>query len=744
MSSERLRRFFVPEKGGYRIAKAVRDICVFSRQNILRDPPFSHLDLISCRNVLIYLDPSLQQRVLQVFHYALEPHGLLLLGSAESPGAASELFEPVSKRYRLYRRRPAPARPLDLDFARATPALSALASQRPRVAESPAKETDSLGDALDQFLLSRFALHGVVVNEPFEILHFRGDTSRYLAHTAGAASLDLMRLVRPELATPLRRALRGVMATEQPAHEPHIALADDALTRHVAIDVFPFEPAPGGGRRFVVLFEDESEPAPTPTEPPPTKQRGGKRRKAPKAAQEPTRDVQRRSDELAATKRHLVDVVEQHTATEEQLRAAGEEIQSSNEELQSMNEELETTKEEIQSTNEELTTLNEELRHRNRELGELASDLANVFANTTIPIVLVGHDLRLRRFTPAASNVMKVIPTDVGRLLSDVKLSFSLPNIAKHIAATVETLKVSEHVLRDEHGTWWSLTIRPYQTVDRRVDGAVLVFSNINTAKRSEAVATKSSREGRAALAGAEEARAALARANEALTAGKVAERNAFLRKLDSAREDERRRLARELHDQVGQHLTALGLGLERLVDAAARAGVDARVEALRELVATLGEELHAIALRLRPKALDDFALEAALSSYVQEWANQSGIAVDVDVDARADAKRLPPEVENAVYRIVQEALTNIVKHSHATRASVLIKRRDSQLHTIVEDNGSGFDARALLEDSGGGIGLGLLGIRERVVLLSGTMDVESGERGTTLFVRLAIDGAGT
>jgi two-component system, chemotaxis family, CheB/CheR fusion protein len=738
VSPERLRRFFVPEPNkGYRIAKSVRDLCVFSRHNVVRDPPFSHLDLISCRNVLIYMEQPLQQRVLPIFHYALETHGLLLLGGAESPGASTELFEPFSKKHRIYRRRASSSRPASLDLERTS--LAAILPGRRRPAENVASNPASLSDALDQVVVSRYAGHGVVVDEQFAIVHFRGDTSRFLTHASGNASLDLVRLARAELVTPLRVALSRVAATGQPVRESNIVLRDEARPRHVTIDVFPLPPVSGQNRRFVVLFDDALPVAPAADDRPAA--RGRTRRRASGDA----RDVDVLRDELAAAKQHLADVIEQHGATVEELRAAGEEIQSSNEELQSTNEELETTKEEIQSTNEELNTLNEELRHRNHELGELASDLTNVFASTSIPIVIVGHDLRLRRFTPAATRLMRVIPTDTGRPFGDVKLSFSLPNIEQLITAAVETLATTEHVLEDEHGAWWSLTIRPYRTVDRRVDGAVLVFADIDATKRSELRATKTSVADRVALVGAEEARvAALARANEALAVGMAdreraaAERNVLLRKLDSAEEEERRRLSRELHDEVGQRLTAVGLGVQALADAAGHGPeIETRLATLRELVASLGRELHTLALRLRPKALDDFGLEAALSIFAEEWTQQSGIAVDLH--ARADDERLPPEIESAVYRIVQEAFTNVARHSRATEASVVIERRDGQLHAIVEDDGIGFDAKALLEGRGAAKGLGLLGIRERVALLNGMMELESGDAGTTLFIRIPI-----
>lgn len=746
VSGERLRRFFVAENGNYRIAKHVRDLCVFSRQNIVRDPPFSHLDLISCRNVLIYFEPTLQRRVFPIFHYALEPHGLLVLGNAESPGPASDLFEPLSKRHKLYRRCDAPARSLDLDFSRQPGAEIRPADAPHRETTAgvvPSRNKSDLAADLDRLVLEHFGRQGVVVNEDFQIMYFRGDTSAFLVHGPGTASLDLLRLARPELTMPLRIVLARAATDDGFAVETHVALSDGDVLKHATIEVLPLPRPPHEKRLYFVLFSQDSADSVSEADSRPTT-RGRARRELLDAAKE----LAAMRDEMAATKSYLAELVEQHETTVEELRAAGEEIQSSNEELQSTNEELETAKEEVQSTNEELTTLNEELHHRNRDLGELASDMANVFASTVIPIVIVGRDFRMRRFTPATHRVLRVVPSDTGRPIGDIKLNFVLPNLEQLILNTVATLAVSEHVVRDDSGAWWSLVIRPYQTVEGRVDGAVLVFTDIDSPKRAEERAEETSEERRRALNTAEEARiVALARANEALLAGFAereraeADRNALLRKLNLAQEEERRRLSRELHDEAGQHLTLLGLGLQALSDVAPPGSeIDRRAEQLRGLAATLGGELHGIALRLRPKALDDFGLEAALSSYAEEWSRQSGIVADVHVNG--EAERLPTPVESAAYRVAQEALTNVAKHSGATRAGVVIERRDGNLHVIVEDDGRGFDPRELARGPTDASGLGLLGIRERVALLGGTVDVESAEgRGTTLFVRIPVTG---
>ncbi len=487
VSPERLRRFFSREPGGYRINKAVRDLCVFSRQDVVGDPPFSHLDLVACRNVLIYMEPVLQRRVIPIFHYALEPNGLLLLGRAESVGSSSEYFEPVVKRNRIYRRRAVATRSLEVDLSTPTavPAIGATRRRGTVRVFSTQPPAADIGGEADRLILAQLVPPSVVINENMEILQFRGDTRGILAHASGTASLELLKLARPDLVLPLHAAIRRARADNQPVRESGIALVDGDAIRQVTINVLPFRPASTSGLCFVVSFTighvAVDDPAATAAE---SGGESGSKPEQRRRARVNMKEHYALRDKLAATKRYLQDIVDQQEATLGELRAANEEIQSSNEELQSTNEELETTKEEVQSTNEELTTLNEELRHRNRELLALSGDLSNILANTTIPIVIVGADLRLRRFTPATERVMHVIASDVGRPLGNVKLRVAVPELELQIVNAIETLAVIEHEVRDAEGRWWALTIRPYQTIDRRVDGAVLVFADIDASKR--------------------------------------------------------------------------------------------------------------------------------------------------------------------------------------------------------------------------------------------------------------------
>ena len=512
VSPERLRRFFVREESGYRIVRQVRDHCVFATHNLLRDPPFSQLDLVSCRNVLIYFDPALQREVMPIFHYALNSTGLLLVGSAES--ASPEHFSAFDKRHRIFRPKPTIRRAITLDLSRHAPELVArVAAPAPPVGPS----AERIQQRADRLVLDRFAPPSVVIDDQFQVVQLRGDTSRYLQLAPGAATLELFKLARPELLPALRAAIERAMTGAGVARTDAVALRGEEPARHVVIEVLPILSGVGGERHFVVVFLSSPPQAERAT--PPVEESARARARRPRVARTDAAAVDAEAQEqlreqLAEAHRHLQDIIEQYEAANEELRAANEEVQSSNEELQSTNEELETTKEEVQSTNEELTTVNEELRHRNRDLAALSDDLTNVFASTQIPFIIVDNGLRIRRFTPASDQMFKLIASDVGRPLSDVRARFTLDDLEFRVAGAIESLAVVQTEVLDDSGRWWSLTIRPYLTVNRRVDGAVLVFTDIDASKKSHAVAETMSENRRVLLVEAESARAAATEAN--------------------------------------------------------------------------------------------------------------------------------------------------------------------------------------------------------------------------------------
>ncbi|HEY4639987.1 MAG TPA: CheR family methyltransferase, partial [Thermoanaerobaculia bacterium] len=463
VSPERLRRFFTKVDSGYRVAKSIRDCCIFARQNLTKDPPFSKLDLISCRNVLIYLGAVLQRRVMSIFHYSLQPDGYLLLGSSETIGNYADLFTIMDRRNKIYQRKGATGR-LPLDLTRATLPLTSHHHERVRLLGEEDVAPPSVFREADRVLLSRFSPAGVVIDEEMEILQFRGRTSSYLEPAPGAASFNLLKMAREGLLAELRTAIHSARKKDTSVRREGITVTSDGQTQLVNVDVIPFV-GPTSGRYFIVLFETERpEPA------------SKSRRKKAAAPAADTKQTVRLKRELEATRDYLQSIIEEQEAMNEELRSANEEIQSSNEELQSTNEELETAKEELQSSNEELMTLNEELEHRNDELARVNNDLLNLLASVDLPIVMLDSSLRIRRFNPSAQRTLNLIPSDAGRSIRDLSLTLDVQDLDALIAGVIDTLEVRELRVQDREGRPFLLRIRPYKTADNKIDGAVLVM----------------------------------------------------------------------------------------------------------------------------------------------------------------------------------------------------------------------------------------------------------------------------
>lgn len=478
VSPERLSRYFSKTAAGYRISKAIRDMCIFARQDVTRDPPFSNIDLVSCRNVMIYFDVALQKKVIPIFHYALRPQGFLVLGMAESIGGYSELFSIVDARHRVYTRMASALRmavfPSGLTGGSA-PASSVQHVVSRQVAEPMLSEVRKQADAI---ILSKFCPSGVVVNSSMQILQFRGQTGPFLENTPGDASLNLLKMARQGLAVELRPLISRAVKLKRPVEEVGVQVRENGRVLSVDLKVIPFSVPPGSELFFLILFTEKSSKAL------PAVRKGRVSHASPLE-----RELEQLRDEISASKLSLQTIIEEQEASNEELRAASEEALSSNEELQSTNEELETAKEELQSTNEELTTLNEELQNRNLELHQLSDDLINLFSSVDIPIVILGADLRIRRFTPKARKVLNIIPGDVGRPISDLKSNLIIDDLRGMIDDVLESLTTGEHEVQDLEGRWHVLRIRPYKTMDNRIDGVVLTLLDIDALKRSLAEA---------------------------------------------------------------------------------------------------------------------------------------------------------------------------------------------------------------------------------------------------------------
>jgi two-component system CheB/CheR fusion protein len=470
VSAARLRRFFTKTGHGYRINKAIRELCVFARQNVVVDPPFSKLDLISCRNLLIYLGVPLQRKIFPVFHYALKLGGCLLLGAAETPGAFGDFFQLMDKKCKIYSKKATLVRPAvkfeqglpDPRFGLPVP----VASTRIALADVSVAEVQRQADRL---VLARFSPAGVVVNRQMEVLQFRGTTHPYLEHPHGEANLNLFRMARQGLAIDLRAAMKTAKDQRGPVRRESVRIRINGHDSLVGFEVTPFSVPPSGEEYYLITFEG--------LKPAAARSLGQKpRRDGP--GSEP-RTVRRLREELKATRESLQAIIDEQEATNEELSSANEEIMSSNEELQSTNEELETAKEELQSTNEELTTLNDELESRNAEMERVNNDLQNLMANVNIPVVMVGQDMRIRRYTAVAEKLLNLISTDVGRPFTDIKLRIELPNLERTVAQVIDALEAKEFEAKDRDGRRWSVRIRPYKTTDNKIDGAVIAFVNM-------------------------------------------------------------------------------------------------------------------------------------------------------------------------------------------------------------------------------------------------------------------------
>jgi two-component system CheB/CheR fusion protein len=470
VSAERLRRFFTRVDGQYRVSKLVRDSCIFARQDLTRDPPFSKLDLIVCRNVLIYLGPPLQRKLMSVFHYALKEGGFLMLGAAESTGSHSELYSLIDNRHKIFSKR-AGHLPVDFEPPRhqIDSRIDADALAKQPAQASTERRAGNLQLEITRALLGRYTPPSVVVDHDFQIVQTRGKTGPFLELATGDPSLNLLKMAREGLLHELRSALLEARKRLKPVRREGVTVRANGGQREIDLQVVPLQ-TEGEAPYLLVLFES---PGPRKTGQPKlveVKTRRGDRR------------MERMQQELSSSREYLQSIIQDLEAANEELQSANEEILSSNEELQSTNEELDTAKEELQSTNEELNTVNEELNARNEELSHVNSDLINLLTAVPAAVVIVSSDLKIRRFTPMAEHVLNLIPTDVGRPLSDIKPNLDTNALEELTREVIDSVSSKELEARDRSGRLYSIRIRPYKDLENRINGAVLAFADIGRA----------------------------------------------------------------------------------------------------------------------------------------------------------------------------------------------------------------------------------------------------------------------
>jgi len=801
VAPERLSRFFLKIDGGYQINKALREMCIFAKQNVTKDPPFSNLDLISCRNLLIYLGPQLQKRVIPVFHYALKPDGYLLLGGSESLGSFADHFTLTDKKQKIYQKKATSSRligyftnPPRIDRRTGDNLLPRLTPSGPSIEKSA-----------ERVLMTRFAPPSVVINDQMEVLHVRGRTGRYLEVPEGQPTASLSKMAREGLMIDLHAAVTKAKKTNAPVHVEGVHVKTNGGTSEVNLSVVPMQVEGSGNRYYMIVFQEAA-----PKHGAAAAKREPKKSKAQRAAGQ---DIDRLRHQNADLKQQLQSLFEDHETTTEEFKSANEEVLSANEELQSTNEELETAKEELQSGNEELTTLNEELHNRNAELSTANNDLVNLLANVSIALVMVGSDLRIRRFTPPAEGLLNLITADVGRRIGDIRPNVEVDDLEKMVRDVVDTATAYQQDVRGNDGKWYLLRVRPYKTWDSKIDGAVVSLQDIDAVRRDHdknmaAIKTQSTllelardtvivrdldgtirfwNRGAEQTYGWTKEEAIGKRKQELLKAEypkpfdemqkellrtgywegelvhvrkdserRILESRWALQKdgpdgpqvleistditdrkrsetnlrqfsayLMQLQDEERRRMARDLHDSTGQKLVALKMNLSALEKSA---DSDKRVKKLLEdttkLVDDATGEIRTLSHMLHPPLLDEVGLVSAIKWLVDGFKKRAGIKFELSADESLG--RLPENAEIALFRVLQESVNNIYRHSGATKAAVQLTRDDHRVKLVIRDNGKGLPDDVISPKTTSTVGVGILGMKERLAQLGGKLEIAS------------------
>jgi two-component system CheB/CheR fusion protein len=470
MEPERMRRFFSKEQHGCRVKAEIREMIIFAPQNLIMDPPFTKLDILSCRNLLIYLGQEVQKKLIPLFHYSLTPGGLLMLGSAETVGTFNNLFTPLNNKLRIFRRTESSLRPEPIDFPSSFSRVVTNGSE----SVPPAKPPVSLQSLAEQLVLQRHAPPTVLANDKGDIFYISGRTGKYLEPAAGKANWNLFAMAREGLRYELASAFQKALGQKEKVTLHGLKVENSAGDQYVDVTVQKLDEPKAMQGLVLIVFTDVAAVL--------TAKAAGK------PSKNHTPDVRRveLEQDLQAARAEARATHEEMQTSHEELRSANEEMQSTNEELQSTNEELTTSKEEMQSLNEELQTVNTELQAKVDELSRTSNDMKNLLNSTDIATLFLDNDLNVRRFTPQATKIIKLIPGDVGRPVTDLVSDLDYPTLVDDVREVLRTLSSSEKPIAARANRWFSVRIMPYRTMDDRIEGVVITFGDITVAKKLE------------------------------------------------------------------------------------------------------------------------------------------------------------------------------------------------------------------------------------------------------------------
>ena len=466
VSKERLSHFFTSRDDRFQIRKDIREMLIFAQQSLIKDPPFTKLDLITCRNLLIYFSTELQKRIIPVFHYSLLPGGILFLGSSETINVFVDLFSIVDNKWKIYRRRES--------VYSSQPFIEFPASRSVGTAyEIPAKQsnTQSVTQIAEQIILKNASPHCVIITDDGEIVYIHGRAGKYLELTHGEAKMNIFEMARDGLQQELPALVRRVLSRKKSFTAGGIRVKAGGRTQVINLTVKPIREPGGSPGTLLVIFEEVTLPG------------GGPSSKTVHYEKRVITRIKELEHELKSTKENLRSVVEELETSNEELKSSNEEMQSTNEEMQSSNEELETSKEELQSLNEELITVNTELQNKNDELSVVNNDMKNLLDSTDVPTIFLDNNLRIKRFTLHATKVVNLIPTDIGRPINHLAAKFKYDTLVEDATEVLRTLMQKQVELQTNDGLWYQMRILPYRTTSNVIEGVVITFSDINKLK---------------------------------------------------------------------------------------------------------------------------------------------------------------------------------------------------------------------------------------------------------------------